>query len=385
MDRIESNNSRQQFLLCKVCLSGVITHGNRFCEACITFFKRNRKRIDLQCKGSENPRQFLCLNNALAPRLKEDFQKTTRSGQIRRNLCSACRMEKYRLVINDDSSSHNNNSNNNNNVEDIVDICPGRSSSQSQLLLNNVVAGCNEFLDVLENCECRKLNNMSFKSDLEVFKYITQDLIFVSITAMKKLASKFDFYQNMTISDRRKIFMNTRFAPVCCEGLLKNDNFYVSIMPSDKLDAFFKMFPSELGKTNTIVLQQARKSWSFIKGLNLDHVEKCFLLTFLFFDGKFDFELSLNYIFISSSIVSFKSSLSPDGRIELDKALFNLHNTYESYLRSINYHDVENRLRTMRTLVQYTFQEANWRMQFAARVKYDNSDANVFELMLQRP
>ena len=86
---------RKQLRLCKVCCHTKVGHGNEFCEACRSFYIRNRKRGSLPCKNDNL--HYKCLQLEGDESI-EPYCILYKGGVNRRLLCPGCRLEKCKKL-----------------------------------------------------------------------------------------------------------------------------------------------------------------------------------------------------------------------------------------------------------------------------------------------
>ena len=258
-------SATQNRLTCKVCEQGEIIRGNKLCEACLSFYKRNRNRRDLPCKNGQL--YYRC--DADEDSMKH--QTYTRSGAVWRFLCPACRLDKCRRIWSHDDK----NGKNNNHAKVKIDI-----NTDSM------------FLNVLKSFETF---NKSLEIHLNRFTQVTNDSDFVrdffnslktNIEFINAFAVSFPFYKNLDVNDRKNVFLNTRLNAVVGQGLIGSTDYTVANFSSFNFKYVTQFFKGVAKDTMTAFDEQALKSWRFIQSLHFTEVEKAFFLTFLVFDCK---------------------------------------------------------------------------------------------------
>ena len=265
---------------CTICETGLAKRNPLFCEACLSFYKRNRNRTDLLCK--RGALDFRCLQNCDDYNEEEKdqtkFNKTTKTGLVRRFLCPACRMVKCRRVISNDV---------------IERELTNYDNNQQISCFNTVVKAASNFVYEMANEPCRN-SLLHFNTYFEAHHFYTKTMVLSQINVMKKFASQFDFYKNLTVADRSKIFLETTLTMVAGEGLIHPEQHLVGAFSKQNFQYFSNIFPqpSQIFFNNLNV--QAKDTWNIVQSNQFTTVENAFFLTFLFFCGKF---LILFYFF----------------------------------------------------------------------------------------
>ena len=276
---------------CKVCKFGKIFRGANFCEACITFYKRNRKRNDLVCKGDKNfrcPDDDVDGDDHLGPETssheqnnQESFNKLTKNGLLRRSLCPACRMEKYRKTVQQHRNSSSSTESQPN--ADLIPLTSSTTGNQEEMF-NLVIGAADIFKGSLQTNRNWSSNFVNFS---DAYKFYVEQFVLSAIKSIKQMVSNFSFYQNLGITERRIIFLNTRFTPLCCEGLLHGDICHVAALSSSTFYENVAICPERVKKCCLEVFEQAEKSWHFFRQFNFTNEEIAFIFVLSFFDGNF--------------------------------------------------------------------------------------------------
>ena len=200
--------------LCKVCLRGQISQGNLFCEACRSFYRRNKDK-QLVCKtglgqcmlsvtGFENP--------ALSPH---------------RNLCKGCRLEKCLQLESDFLSAHNrrttmglelaNSSVTKVDVEGTF-VTLANAASILQQRMNQLTWR----IRPIENC----------RNGYDFFQFYL-DSIKEQVLCMKEFAKCFPVYSEMSVQDRVTFFLSSQFRVILGEGFIHSEKLYLNCFSSD--------------------------------------------------------------------------------------------------------------------------------------------------------
>ena len=265
--------------LCKVCKTGEIKFGTDFCEACRSFHKRHRNRIDFQCRSGTND----CLKDLLST--------------SRRNFCQKCRIETCRRIKMAQPYAINKYS-----INSLL-----KAPLEMEKLLCQIQSAVSMLMENFAKMETRQLNEWPYTSAQEVYTAVASKCE-MKIVRLKQFSRYFSFFNNLSVSDRAVLFLTSRFKLFCGENLLHPDQAYVTDFKSHVAHHAWLVIPHMAG-----CVEQAEKTWHFIKKLNLDQVERSFFLVFLHF-GVVPMEMSSK------------------GKRLLSKALKEMKNCFETYL-----------------------------------------------------
>ena len=301
--------------VCTVCESGKIGRGRLFCEACLSFYKRNKNRRDLVCKAGD--KEFRCLEklnrvakqptttnliNFQIDNEQAKYNRTTRTGLVRRFLCPACRIAKcQQMVSNDNGNSTSSSSTSSSSSTDIdtfnkmqdypveySDIYQVRMSlegNEEMDMFQTIQIAAGNFLDSINQMPSRNCS-LYFHNYNEAYAFYSQTVILTLITTMKKFASHFDFYQKLQVDDRTKLFLDRRMSMVAGEGVVRPNGHTVASFSKQNFDNLCTIFP----KSTTFYFKSldtlVGKTWNFFQSMKFTQEEIAFFLTILFFNGN---------------------------------------------------------------------------------------------------
>ena len=252
---------------CKVCITGKITQGSLFCEACRSFYRRN------QSHSFEN---FKCKRGDYNCDLVSKDQKTNQ-GYLYRFVCKACRLKKTFELVNESNQS---------NVVERIEI-PMEKHGDLENSLNLLMKGKSNLSAIMENCPIRTLmanfpqsNEQGWKGFMNVFPNF--------IVNVKTYARIFPIFSEFSIQDRITMILKTRFAVLAVEGLLYPNDFYVLGISSDTMKSLVKRCLTGLPYRRILssMNEQGEKSWIQLQNMKMTNVEQAFFLAFLFFNGN---------------------------------------------------------------------------------------------------
>ena len=252
---------------CNVCITGKITQGSLFCEACRSFYRRYQSyTIDqFQCKIGD----YSCNLN-----LKDE---RTNQGSPYRYLCKACRLKKSLELVKEWNQSS------------VVRIdIPMEKHGDIENVLNMLMKSKSNLSINMEHCPFRTWTDFSHSADegWMVFMNAFPNLI----VNMKTYARIFPIFSQFSIQDRITMILKTRFAILAGEGLLNAEDFYITGINSIALRLLQKRCSTSLpyGGILSLIIGQAEKSWIQLQNMKLTVVEQAFFLAFLFFNGTFN-------------------------------------------------------------------------------------------------
>ena len=267
--------------LCKVCKSGEIKFGIDFCEACRSFHKRHRNRIDFQCRSGTN-----------------DCMKPSNSNkQPRRPLCQKCRIESCRRIKMALPFTKNKYS-----INSLM-----KAPLEMEQLLCKIQSASSMLMENFDKMETRQLNEWPFRSAQESYNALANNCQ-SKIVKLKEFSRQFDFFNKLTVSDRAVLFLTSRFKVFCGENLLHPEGAYIVDFKINVALQGRHLYPHIWP-----CVEQAGKSWNDLNNLNLDRIEKSFFLAFLHF-----------------GIVP--AAMSSKGKRQLSKSLKQMKNCLETYL-----------------------------------------------------
>ena len=263
---------------CKVCALCPIIHGKDFCEACRTFLKRHRNRTDFQCEKGDGRcfEEGTCSNG------------TTKVGTIWRSLCKACRLEKCKQIREEANMALEVG---NESFED--DVTPPEEIvnviMKAKLRLGSGFAGLVHKNNVAGQENCGSFGSYrSFVDNIE-------DVLMI----LKSFASGFQFFTNLTPTDRAHLFQNNQLKVINGFDVLSNDDFYVAGYSREVMMRGMTAMPEYIQP----VLEQCEKTWHRVQNMSMTPVESAFFLALLFSYGKVfkivSFFIHFKFVFFS--------------------------------------------------------------------------------------
>ena len=342
-------------LLCKVCRHGEVSHGKDFCEACRSFFKRNRNRSNLTCKSGH----FNCFDGPL----DNKFGNTTRTGTHWRMLCPACRMKKCRKIRgleSDDEIQENKVPKTPSSValvkmsNSMNQIAPPEDDTPLEWWVDTVVKACNELKQGFNTSHFRTFPFVFRSSEDVAYTYL--DSIGQQLTIMKQFASCFPFYKKLAVGDRTSLFLSAQFKLACIEGMLYKHDFFFAGFSSFAISSAIPVS----GGVLLDMYEQAQKTWQYFQTMNFNNIEAAFIVAIIFFG-------------------SGASSLSPTGQEMVKEGINQLQFCLSSYLSCI-YPD-EQKQSTRQQMIYHIAQnignESLWRTNtFRHSIMPSNPDLN---------
>ena len=202
---------------CKVCRNGVISQGILFCEACRSFFRRNRNRPKINCQNGLGK----CLD-------KPNIHRHAFSTSGHRNLCKGCRLEKCLQL------EHQ---------------MERKRQSSVELVQSPVVGGTETmFVNMMNALKSLKLHAGQMKWRQEPLclpptargpdvLQLYLDSIKDQVLIMKQFAMCFPVYTNLTIQDRVALFLSSQFRIILGESLIHPENFFMGCFSSANFQA----------------------------------------------------------------------------------------------------------------------------------------------------
>ena len=270
------------FKVCKICNRGKIEYGKDFCEACRSFYTRNRKRSPLTCKNDQQ--NFKCLKLDHQETL-ETSVSTMKNGQTRRFLCPACRLAKC-IWIKSSNESHPQRTTTKEQFQ--KSISPSTNSGiQNEQYLQMLIKASQDFSNNLDKLPFRS-GEICFANNKEVWQqYIAT--FEQQVKYMKIYSSFFSFYRNLNVKDRVSHILSIKQRLVVGENLTNPNDLYIACLSTENvLKAATVMIPLLTMREQGIITKQ------HIDSLKWSMADFAFLLGFLCIDGK-------NYKLISSN------------------------------------------------------------------------------------
>ena len=321
---------------CKVCNHGIILHGIGLCEACRSFYARNRNKVLTCNRGTYN---YICLTDNLQ-RITNVNAVCSRSGQVWRFLCPACRMEKCKQVKKglDTTLIPKKTMAKDSAMMEIHIKDSGRASDPSglEIFIKGLVITCEKFIESLNKMPMRK-QQVEFLSAKQVWDSYCRS-VGEQIKIMKNFSSCFPFYSKLNVQDRVALMLATKFRLIAGEGMIHVDHFYMAGMSSATYESAKNVMP-ELAT----IFEQGKRTWEFFKCHPFTKVEGAFFLAFL--------------CFADSEVIS------EEGKLYLDTIITQLFQSYHAYMTRV--YPIEHirmtRIRRMSTTIDLICKEASWR------------------------
>ena len=311
-----SVSSRKIIKTCSVCHLTNISRGRWFCEACLSFYKRNKHRQDLVCKaGDKDFRCFIvaspttttvpggCQISTVNDEDEDPLKKMARSGTVWRFLCPACRMAKCLEMNQSNRKTKDKKQQLASAIDKSIDTWDNLQHDQ---MLSVVVNAAQLFTNMLQSAPSLD-SNLNFNNEFEAYQFYSQTIVLAQIEAMKQFASHFDFYRNLNLSDRSKVFLNTRMTMIVGENSIHptEDGLpKIAAFSNYNFQKFRKVYPESSRIFFDHLQYQADISFQTTQRLDFNPIEKAFFLAFLFFDGNsmapFQVFCQLLFIFVVS-------------------------------------------------------------------------------------
>ena len=315
----------------KVCSKSFAKKALDFCDACNAFYLRNRRRQDLICRTGKR--------NCLA---RMSNEKVSKSGSIWRDLCSACRLTRCRLVK----------------ETKIVHVDHENVTTAVEDQLKTMIMATNQFVDGTRQLSLRK-RFVPFSKPNEYYQAY-MDSVKHQIQLMKSYATCYKGFQKLNVQDRAKVFMATRFNLITGESFIHPNDFTIACSNREIILDFIKYF--EWLHEPEKLLEQAGQLWRFVQSLNFSKYETSFYLAFLFFS-----------VFEKPDVLS---TLTMDGAHCISEARDELKKSYHAYMIKEYGGSFKQREELMQLAVRLTIEESDLRVKTGKQLVQPKFESN---------
>ena len=253
---------------CQVCNEGVVEHSRDFCEACRSFYSRNRHREKLPCKqGMFN---FKCIGTLSSTRRSV----YSRSGGVWRFLCPGCRLKKCRQLK---GLEPTNNSNSNDSIANVSIVDDNKATTSLEATVAAIVQGSNRFFNAKSEINDGDCNA---ETSAEAFQYY-HNVAAKFFVILHEFAECLPFYQQTEPALRSKILFDSRVLLLSFESIAKQGEFSVGMFSRRNYQTMMHHFPGM-----NQMAQDCCDAWNSIQQFNLDQFDKAFVMVHLFCSGN---------------------------------------------------------------------------------------------------
>ena len=272
--------------LCKVCVFEKVGHGGILCEACRSFYIRNRKKDNLPCKKN-NPK-FKCIQLQGEEESISDYCISYRGGFNRRFLCPGCRLVKSKMIVqshsgkvlvrNEQQQQQQQQQTNLSSPLEFHNFQPGYGNNE--WILQTLIHAHNVLSENLDQISVRT-QAMVFSSPDDAWHQVVSTTK-QQVLSMKQYANLFPFYRYLSLPDRISLMTLIKTRPIAGENLTNQNDLFIACLSTGNQMKAASFIPSIYP-----IRQQAITTKKRIINLNWSKPEFAFLLGFLYFDGNF--------------------------------------------------------------------------------------------------